>query len=294
MAPERQPPNRIETDAIRRRHTSGGHAIQRPIVHIVLHRFPSSDPMLSQILTGAAESARQQHLELVPVSGGLADRSGPSAGLLLFGGMTAADVTAAKATGLPVVRIGHGSSADVPAVSVANDHAGGATAAVTHLRQAGHRRIALVCGNDTMRHWRERRAAWRTVLTRDGLAADLDCLLGQSDPASACEAFVAAWAAGLRATAVFAANDIIALGIYAAAAKLGLRIPTDLSVVGFDDIDDAAHMIPPLTSIQVAKQALGSAAVEALVRLMAGETVSDRNLPTRLIRRASVAAPRLA
>src|SRR5690606_35214466 len=148
---------------IRRRHMSGGHAINRPVIHILLHRYPPSDPMLAQILTGAAEAARQQHLELVPVPGGLTDRSGPSAGLLLFGGMTAADVVAAQATGRPVVRIGHGTSADVPAVSVANDHAGGATAAVTHLRQAGHRRIALVCGDDAMRHWRERRAAWRTV-----------------------------------------------------------------------------------------------------------------------------------
>lgn len=292
MATERHPPHRIETDAIRRRHTSGGHTIQRPVVHMVLHRYSARDLMLSQILTGATESARQHNLDLVPVAGGLADRSGPSAGLLLFGAMTAAHVTDALATGLPVVRIGHGSSTEVTAVSVANDHAGGATAAVTHLREAGHRRIALACGNDTMRHWRERRAAWRTVLTRAGLAADLDCLLTKTDPTSACEAFLAAWAAGMHATAVFAANDTIALGIYAAAAKLGLRIPTDLSVVGFDDIDDAAHMIPPLTTIQVAKQALGSAAVEALVRLMAGETVDDRNLPTRLIRRASVASPR--
>ncbi len=294
MATERPPPpQRIETDAIRRRHSSGGHAIQAPVVHVLLHGYPIGDPMLAQILIGAMESARIQHLDLVPVMGGLGDRPGPSAGLLLFGDMTATDVTTAQATGLPVVRIGHGACSDAPVVSMANDHVGGATTAVTHLRQAGHRRIALACGSDALFSWRERRAAWRNALTQDGLPADLDCQVDNSEPATTCAAFLAAWATGLRATAVFAANDIIAIGIYAAAAKLGLRIPTDLSVVGFDDIDDAAHMIPPLTTIQVAKQALGGAAVDAMVRLMAGETVSNRNLPTRLIRRASVAAPRV-
>lgn len=292
MSTDRVPSSsqRVETDAVRRRHSQAGATATRSLVHVVLLGCPVDDPMISQALIGAADSARQHRLDLVLVPNQVEDRKETSAAIVLASPTSAAHISAAQATGLPVVCMGRRDcdGPDVPLAS--NDHRGGASAAVKLLRQHGHRRIALVCGPDTARHWRDRRAAWHQVLTADGLAADLDCEI--TDDANARAAFIAAWNGGLRATAIFAANDHVAVGVYAAAEHLGLRIPADLSVVGFDDLDLAARMVPPLTTIQVAKQGLGSAAIEMVVQMLAGETPRDRRLPTRLIQRASVAPPR--
>jgi LacI family transcriptional regulator len=93
---------------------------------------------------------------------------------------------------------------------------------------------------------------------------------------------------------VFAANDLSAIAVIKAAAELGLDVPGDLSVIGFDDIPEASTHTPPLTTVAQSMQLLGATAAELLVRLMAGETPSPTHirLPTRLIVRATTAPPR--
>jgi LacI family transcriptional regulator len=97
-----------------------------------------------------------------------------------------------------------------------------------------------------------------------------------------------------RPTAVFAANDLSAIAVIKAANELGLDVPTDLSVVGFDDIPEASTHNRPLTTIAQPMQLLGATAAELLLRLMMGESPSPTHvrLPTRLIVRSTTAPPR--
>ena len=95
-----------------------------------------------------------------------------------------------------------------------------------------------------------------------------------------------------RPTAIYCDDDLLAGGVYLAARERGLRIPGDLSVVGFDDLPFARVFDPPLTTIRIEPEALGSEAFEALAKLMAGEPAPPgRILPVELVIRGSTAAP---
>jgi LacI family transcriptional regulator, galactose operon repressor len=95
-------------------------------------------------------------------------------------------------------------------------------------------------------------------------------------------------------TAIFAASDMMALGVLRAASEAGLRVPEDLSVVGFDDMQLAAHVNPPLTTVRQDKAGLGAVAGEALVRLIEGDedVPAGTTLPVTLVVRGSTAPPR--
>jgi LacI family transcriptional regulator len=96
-------------------------------------------------------------------------------------------------------------------------------------------------------------------------------------------------------TAVFAASDMMALGAIRAAAEAGLSVPADVSVVGFDDIQLADHMNPPLTTLRQDKAGLGAAAGTAIARLAGGEPANGPVvLPVELVERGSSAGPRQA
>jgi DNA-binding LacI/PurR family transcriptional regulator len=98
-----------------------------------------------------------------------------------------------------------------------------------------------------------------------------------------------------RPTAIFAGNDNMAVGAYRAARHLGLRIPDDLSVIGFDDMDFAQVLDPPLSTVHQPIEEMAKTAVELLVALCASlaHPLSSRILPTSLVARGSVATPRL-
>jgi LacI family transcriptional regulator len=101
-----------------------------------------------------------------------------------------------------------------------------------------------------------------------------------------------------RPTAIFAANDVSATGVYQAARELGLQIPGDLSVIGFDNLREAVHLNPPLTTIDQSLEKMGTIATEMIVKLVKGESLpinsaEEGNLykiPTRLVIRDSCAA----
>ena len=97
-----------------------------------------------------------------------------------------------------------------------------------------------------------------------------------------------------RPTAVFAANDLSAIGIIEVAREIGLEVPRDLSVIGFDDVLEASRMSPPLTTIRQPMRRLGAAAMSLLATLMNGEEPPERHLrlATQLIPRATTAPPR--
>ena len=143
---------------------------------------------------------------------------------------------------------------------VQTDHAAGAHQAVAHLLELGHRRIAHIAGPADSFAARQREEGWRSALTAAGLEVPAP-VRGDWSAASG-------YAAGGRlddATAVFVANDQMALGALRALADAGKTVPADVSVVGFDDIADAAEYRPPLTTVRQDFDALGARAVEVLL-----------------------------
>lgn len=153
------------------------------------------------------------------------------------------------------------------AAHVISDNVAGAALAVRHLAGLGHERIATVTGMLDTHPGRDRLRGYREELQRRGLPY-------REDYVAAGDYYFDSGAAGLREllaldeppTAVFAASDLMAMGAIRAASEAGVRVPDDLSVVGFDDIPFAEHTNPPLTTLRQDKHGLGAAAGEALIR----------------------------
>jgi LacI family transcriptional regulator len=177
---------------------------------------------------------------------------------------------------------------------VMSDNEAGAGAAVRHLHGLGHRRIATVTGMIDSRPGVDRLRGYRTAVQALGLAYRDDYVAyGDFYAESGREATARLLALPEPPTAIFAASDLMAIGAVRAAAEAGLRVPDDLSVVGFDDIQLAPHVNPPLTTLRQDKLGLGAAAGDALVARIAGDPdrPSLRTLPDELIVRGSTAAP---
>jgi LacI family transcriptional regulator len=174
------------------------------------------------------------------------------------------------------------------------DNEGGAITAVRHLHELGHRRIATITGMMDSRPGADRLRGYRTAVQQVGLAYRDDYVAyGDFYAESGREATAKLLASDDPPTAIFAAADMMAIGAIRAAAELGLRVPEDLSVVGFDDIQLAPHVNPPLTTLRQDKLGLGAAAGDALVARIAGDPDRPplRTLPVELIVRGSTAAP---
>ncbi len=164
-------------------------------------------------------------------------------------------------------------------------HAAGSAAATTHLLQLGHRRIAHIAGPASSYAAAERERGWRETLAAAGLDPG-PLLRGEWTSASG---FVAGQSLlDAEATAVVVANDQMALGVLRAATERGIRVPDRLSVVGFDDVDDAQNYSPALTTVRQPFDELGRRAVAAV--LDDAEPGSREVVPAPLIVRASTAS----
>jgi DNA-binding LacI/PurR family transcriptional regulator len=179
-----------------------------------------------------------------------------------------------------------------PSVQIYNVAA--AREATTHLVELGHRRIAFISGPLNLTSVQDRLAGYRLGLEERGIGRD-DRLVREGDFQSE-----SGYAAALsllqgepRPTAIFAANDRMAIGVMAAAADLGLKVPDDISVVGFDDITMASYMRPTLTTVAIPGYEVGASAMRLMLRLFAGEECSRVTwLPTNLVVRDSSGPPR--
>ncbi|WP_416901382.1 LacI family DNA-binding transcriptional regulator [Micromonospora echinospora] len=181
---------------------------------------------------------------------------------------------------------------DVPFVGATN-WTGGRTA-TRHLVELGHRRIAMIAGPDQVLCCRARLDGYRSALEAAGLPVESD-LVVRADLTR--EAGHTA-ALGLldrpgRPTAIFTSNDLQALGVYQAARSLGLSVPRDLSVVGFDDLPVAALVDPPLTTIRQPLTEMAATATELALALGRGERTPriGLELATTLSVRESTAPP---
>jgi LacI family transcriptional regulator len=177
-----------------------------------------------------------------------------------------------------------------PAVLI--DNRGGAHAAVTYLLSLGHREIGFVGGDMEHPSLAERLLGYRETLAEFGIKAPAS-LIQTSEMSSDSACGERAMARLLKErpfpTAVFAANDAMALGCMQAIRKAGLRVPDDISIVGFDDVETSILVQPRLTTVRVRKEELGRHAVEQLAGIiLKGSThVTTTHVPVELIVRES-------
>ncbi len=176
---------------------------------------------------------------------------------------------------------------------VGGDNESGARAAVEHLIALGHRRIAYIEGPAGTPSSIRRFSGFRRALDRAGLPLVEELVV----PGDYTREAGRAGGARLLAlddppTAIFCANDLMALGTLEAAQRLGRQVPRDLSLVGFDDIDEAAQTSPPLTTIRQPPRQLGSVAAETLIDRLNGRADPRRILlDFSLVVRGSTAPP---
>jgi DNA-binding LacI/PurR family transcriptional regulator len=206
--------------------------------------------------------------------------AGPADGLLLF----EVDPPRRAADSAPVVLI-ESESRGHPSVRLDSER--GAEAAIRHLLDLGHRRIGHVASIHDLPTFRLRRRAVDRLVEGSVPRVRSDFTL---DSARAAARELLSQHAGL--TAVFCDDDIVAAGTYLAVRELGLRIPGELSIVGFDGLDIGRVLDPPLTTVAAQPERLGRVAFELLMALLAGKRPRSRVLPVELELRGSTAAPR--
>lgn len=174
---------------------------------------------------------------------------------------------------------------------VVGDDRRGAIAAVAHLVHLGHRRIAHLSAGDGSYPARERLAGYRQALADAALPIDESCIAGSSfDPERAPEAMAAVLELDEPPTAVFTADDLIALAAIEVIHGRGLRVPEDIAVVGFNDLPPAKYV--ELTTVALSAEDRGKRAAEQLFRRMrdAGAPSATIAVPTHLVVRRSCGA----
>jgi LacI family transcriptional regulator len=178
---------------------------------------------------------------------------------------------------------------------VSFDNYGAGRLAMSHLIGLGHRRIGLICGRGEVNdRAMERREAYEDALTEIGVALDIALIFERDFE------FIEGQIAMRRMlahpdppTAVFAANDIQAIGAIAECREAGLDVPSDISIIGFDDLPVAEFTFPKLTTIHVPGQRMGHLAALRLMEMIHGEPEPPSEvLPVKLIERQSTASPR--
>ncbi len=198
---------------------------------------------------------------------------------------------------VPVVVLGDFTTGDQhPAHwdQVTSNNLEGARVAVEHLLGLGHRRIAFVEGLAGTPSSLKRLAGFRSAFEQAGLPLDPGLIMaGDYTQAGGRRAVETLFDRDDPPTAVFCANDLSALGVLQVAQLRGLRVPRDVSVVGFDDIDEAALATPPLTTFSQPPRLVGTVIAETLLERFNGRTEPlRRSVEGKLVIRESTAPPR--
>jgi LacI family transcriptional regulator len=270
--------------------------------HVIGILVAEFEPFSAEILKGAGSGLGDTDYELLAYTG--TRQSGRAgwerrylsrlSGTLIDGAIIVTPTVVDADAGVPVVAIDpHAGSADLP--SVESDNLAGGLLATRHLIELGHRRIGFMAGRPDLESSRLREAGFRQALSEAGIEVD-PWLVRMSDYRrdAAHQPAIELLSRPDRPTAVFAGNDLSAIGTMEAAQEMGLDVPGDVSVIGFDDIPEAARTTPALSTVRQPIQQMGSAAVRLLRALMDGripETTHVR-LPTSLVIRGTTAPPR--
>ncbi len=258
------------------------------------------EPFSAELLKGAARALQDTGFELIVYSGGMSGQEGWERRYLSRLGGTLADGIILVTPTVVQLDISHPVVAVDPHVggfqlpTVVAQNLEGARAAVRHLIDLGHRRIAFLAGRPDLESARLREAGYREALADAGIAYEPDLVrVGGFTEENARVPSRELLTLIDRPSAVFAANDLSAIQVLRTAAELGLSVPVDLSVVGFDNIPESALVDPPLTTVDQSIQAMGQEAVRLLIELIEHpeRTLDDEarhvTLPTQLVVRRS-------
>jgi DNA-binding LacI/PurR family transcriptional regulator len=210
-------------------------------------------------------------------------RAGTIDGFLFFAAEPPASLRRPGAA--PIVLV-EGESGRLPHVRFDVDT--GADLALQHLAELGHRRIASLRSAIAGQTFDRRHARWAQFLREHGEDPDDQVIVhSRFNATSTIPAGHAVLAQRDRFTAILCDDDVLAAGVLAAAAELNIKIPDEVSVVGFDDVDLARLVVPPLTTVRFDAEALGAAAFEALHARLQGRRPRNRVLEVELVVRGS-------
>ncbi|MFV8817568.1 LacI family DNA-binding transcriptional regulator [Haliea sp. E17] len=194
----------------------------------------------------------------------------------------------------PLVMVGE-YTGKIPLPKVGIDNVQAAADATRHLIDLGHSHIAFLGGPKDFSLCKERLKGFRREMRRAGLSAPSSHIqYGEFKLASGYSEAKSVLQCSPRPTALFCANDEIAMGAMKALREAGLRVPRDISIIGFDDLDIAGYCATPLTTILQPRRKMGGSAMELMLGLLGGDTSVNTSitLPHQLIIRESTAAPR--
>lgn len=289
----------LERNGYRRRTTT---AARSRLIELVFHELESAWSM--ELIRGVESAASENGMSVVLTESGTRHAPGPEwlegvlsrrpvGVVLVFSDLPERFRSALAARSIPFVIVDPAGdpSPDVPAVGSAN-WAGG-LAAVRHLIELGHRRIAAITGPEDMMCSLARIDGYRSAMNAAGLPIREEWIrFGDFHLTGGARHAADLLALEEPPTAIFAGSDLQALGVLETARTLGLRVPDDLSVVGYDDIPLASWVSPRLTTVHQPLMEMGREAARLVIRLSEGPLASTprMDLATSLVVRDSTAA----
>jgi LacI family transcriptional regulator len=251
----------------------------------------------AELLKGAARAIRGSGYDLVVFSdcGPSADQAGwERRSLARISALTDGTILVTPSSvdvniSGPLVAVDHNVRSSTLA-TVDSDNLSGAITATEHLIRLGHRRIGFLAGRPDLESAQLREQGFRRALDAAGIPFEPDLVrVGGYQAETARQAARELLVSERRPTAIFAANDASAIETIAVARALGLTVPGDLSVVGFDNVPESALCEPPLTTIEQSIQKMGHEAVRMLIGMIEAPSTPPGQvvLPTRLVERGS-------
>jgi LacI family transcriptional regulator len=212
-------------------------------------------------------------------------------GIIVFAGRLGDAALKAYARKVPIVVTGRQLRAS-GLFSLHVDDRNGAMLAMGHLLTLGHRRIAFIAGTESHPDANERLAGYKSALAAAGIGFDPALVaVGDFEEEGGVQAGFRLLDSGVRFTALFCVNDQSAYGACLALYRRGLRVPEDVSVVGFDDLPASMYRLPPLTCVRQSIRQLGECSADAMLQLIEGHEPQITLPPVELVVRESTCAP---
>ncbi len=272
---------------------------KQKIVEIVFQDFENVWAM--EVMRGAIREAKLHDMSVITTEGG--NRQHPDSSwidnmlrrqtdgaVLVFSSLTRIERNKLHSRGIPFVLFDPFGDPDPTTLSVQADNWTGGVIATRHLLALGHKRIGIITGPEAMMCSKARLDGYTSALAEQGIAADPELITeGDFTTSGGYAQAISLLEHPHRPTAIFAGSDLQAMGVYEAARQLGLRIPEDLSVVGFDDVQTAAFLGPALTTVHQPLQDMARTSVRMLAEALTTNDVLQPHviMPTSLVVRNS-------